>query len=140
MTSIASLLTGVAALLLAALLFAWTAWAIDRRFGARGLVLAWIVGAVFMSTLMAARVHVQQAALGFTEEQQRAFAPFPTFLLMCLAGLGAVTLVLYRRRRAGVEKFQAGTAVRSLGAFVLGVLGFFVIYAIVDVLGVVRGM
>lgn len=140
MTIIFSLLLGVAALLVAALLFSWTAWSIDRRFGTRGLVLAWIVGAVFLSAVMAARVHVQQAALGFTEAQQQAFAPFPTFLLMCLAGLGAATHVLYRRRRAGVEEFWGGTAVRSLGAFLLGVLGFFVVHAIADVLGIVGGM
>ena len=115
--------------------FAWAAWYAGQRWGVRGLVVAWLVGAIAITALMALRIQQQQAALGFSPEQQRQFVPFPTFLPMWAVALGAVVLVLRARLRAGDVRFSVGTAIRSLGAFVAGVVGFFLVYAAIDVAG-----
>ena len=74
--------------------FAGTAWHAARRYGARGLVVAWLVGAIAVTALMALRVQQQEDALGLSAEQQRQFAEFRTFFPMWAVALGAVVLAL----------------------------------------------
>jgi hypothetical protein len=117
----------------AGVVFAWAAWHAGRRWGSRGLAIAWILGAFAITGLMAARIHQQQAALGFTAEQQQRFSAFAEFLPMWVLAFGAVALVVRARLRAGEAKFTAGTAARSLGAFLAGVVAFFLVYAAMDI-------
>jgi hypothetical protein len=127
-----SILLVLLALAAAGILFAWAAWHMTRRWGPRGLAIAWITGTVAITAIMAARSHQQQAALGFSAEQQRAFAAFPRFLPMWAVAFGAVALVLRARLRAREAQFSAGTALRTLGAYIAGVIGFFLVYAAID--------
>ena len=106
-----------------------------RRWGSRGLAVVWIGGAFAITALMAVGIHRQQTALGFSAEQQRQFAVFPKFLPMWALALGAVALVLRARIRAGEARFTVTTAARSLGAFFAGVIGFFLVYAAMDIAG-----
>ena len=124
------------ALAAAGIAFAWATWHVGRRWGSRGLAAAWLAGAFAITALMAVRIHQQQATLGFSAEQQRQFAAFPRFLPMWALALGCVVLVLRARLRAGEVRFSVGTAARSLGAFLMGVFGFFLVYAAIDLIGI----
>jgi len=120
------------------LLFAWAAWHAARRWGGAGLAAAWAGGAILAAVLMTARVHQQQAALGFTPAQQQRFPVFTTFLPMWAAGFGGVALMLRGRRRRGTDGFSLGVAGRSLAAFVGGVVAFLLVYAALDVAALLR--
>lgn len=86
--------TTTSAFAVAGISFAWVGWHVGRRWGARGLAVAWLTSAVAITALMAVRIQQRQAALGFSAEQQQQVAAFPRFLPMWAAALGAVALLL----------------------------------------------
>jgi hypothetical protein len=85
---------------------------------------------------MTLQIHRAQAALGLTAVQQAGTPVFATFLPMWATALGAVALVPRRHLRAGSERFTAGFASRSFGAWLLGALTFFLVYAVLDIVAI----
>lgn len=118
--------------------FGWMAWYVSKRWGDWGVGLAWAIGALLVTALMTFQIHRTQTALGFTPAQQQRFSVFPTFLPMWATALGAVALTVRQRIRAGAARFTVGIAGRCLSAWLLGVLAFFVVYAILDISPILR--
>lgn len=135
-----NLLLALAAFGAVGLLFAWAAWRAARRFGTRGLVAAWALATLAVTALMAARIHQQHAALGFTPVQQNDALVFASFLPLWAAGHGGVALVVQRQVRVDglAAPFTRRTAARSLGAFATGVLLFFLVYIVRGVAALLR--
>jgi hypothetical protein len=117
--------------------FGWAAWLAGRRWGARAVALAWVLAVLAATGLMTAQIRQTQAALGLTAQAART-PVFATFLPMWAAALGAVALVVRRRLRTGGTRYTVGLAARSFGAWLLGALAFFVVYAALDIAALLR--
>ena len=119
-------------------LFGWAIWRAGTWRGAQGMILGWVLSVVGVTALMTFQIHRAQAALGFTPEQQQRFPAFRTFLPMWAVAFGAVALVIRRAIRRGEVRFTAGLAARSFGAWLLGALAFFLVFAALDVASLLR--
>lgn len=114
--------------------FAWLAWRADRAWGGVALVGAWIVASSLATGLMALRIHQQQAALGFTVEQQQQRAPiYQWFLPFWLVVFGAVAWRVRSRRQSSSNSFDRAIARSSLGALFVGFVGYFIVFVAYDI-------
>ena len=113
--------------------YGWAIWHAGRWRGGWVMLVGWTAAAVIITALMTFRIHVAQAALGFTPEQQGRINIFGMFLPFWAAALGGVTLVVWRAIRRGADRFTLSLAARSFGAALLGALLFFVVFATLDI-------
>lgn len=115
----------------------WLAWHAARRWGGRGLLLAWAGGTLAVTAVMAWRIAQQEAALGFPPDQASAGRPFGMFAPLWAVALGAQALVLRRARRhdAGATAPFAALAWRLVLAGFGGMLAYFILYALLDFAG-----
>lgn len=113
--------------------FGWAIWHAGRWRGHWAMLVGWAATAVITTALMTFRIHLAQAALGFTPEQEGLINIFGMFLPFWAAALGAVTLVVWRAIRGGADRFTLSLAARSFGAALLGALLFFVVFATLDI-------
>ena len=118
--------------------FAWLAWAAGRRWGGTGLVFAWLIGALVLASVMTWRVRQQQTAMGVSADMQAQLAVFPRLLPLLAIALGATALVVRKRLQSGQNTFSVGVAIGSAGAFLAGVIAFFVVYALLDLTSLLR--
>ena len=119
-------------------LFGWAIWRAGRWRGGWAMLGGWAVAAVIATALMTFQIHRTQAALGFTSEQHQRIPVFGMFLPLWAAALAAVSLVLRRAMRRGADRFTLALAVRSFGAWLLGALAFFVVFAALDFASLLR--
>jgi hypothetical protein len=119
-------------------LFGWAIWRAGTWRGARGIIIGWVLSVVGVTALMTFQIHRTQAALGFTPEQQQRFPVFWTFLPMWGVAFGAVALVIRRAILRGEVRFTAGLAARSFGAWLMGALAFFLVFAALDIVSLLR--
>jgi hypothetical protein len=106
----------------------WTA----RRFGGWALLPIWLAGSALAAGAFALRVRQIQAGFGVSNSSIGPFFVFWQFLPLWLFGLGAVTLLLVRRRRRGFLVFDRSVAIHSMGAFLGGALLWVLVYAAWD--------
>jgi hypothetical protein len=119
-------------------LFSWVLWRVVQRH-ARGLVIGvWLGAAVGVTALMTLQIHRTQTALGVSAALTARCPVFWWFLPMWVVALEAVALTVRRRVRVGDSRFSAGVAGRSLGAFWLGVLAYFVVFVALDIAAIIR--
>lgn len=121
---------GVGALAGAA--FGWVAWQVGRRWGTSAITVLWATTAVALTVIMAAWAIDTMAARGWTSEQQQRIPLFRWFLAMWGIPLWLVARSALRGVRSGVGRYTLGLAARSAGAWLLGVVVFFVVFALAD--------
>jgi hypothetical protein len=113
--------------------FAWLAWRIGRAWGGVALVGAWIVASSLATGLMALRIHQQQAALGFTVEQQQRAPIDEWFLPFWLVVFGTVAWRVHSRRHSSSSSFDRSIARSSLGALFVGFIAYFIVFVAYDI-------
>lgn len=113
--------------------FAWLAWRIGRAWGGVALAGAWIVASSLATGLMALRIHQQQAALGFTVEQQQRAPIYEWFLPFWLVVFGSVAWRVHSRRHSLSSTFDRSIARSSLGALFVGFIGYFMVFVAYDI-------
>ena len=114
-------------------LFGWVIFRVGRWRGGWAMTAGWAAAAVIFTALMTFRIHLAEAKLGFTPEQQARMPIFSMFLPMWAAALGGVTVVVWRSIARGVDRFTPALAARSFGAWLLGAFLFFMVFAVLDV-------
>jgi hypothetical protein len=119
-------------------LFGWVLWRVAQRTMGAPLIGVWLGAAVIVTALMTLQIRRTQTALGLSPAQQAWFPVFWWFLPMWVAAFGAIVLTVRRRVRAGSGRFSAGVAARSLGAFWLGIVAYFIVFAALDIAAIVR--
>ena len=119
-------------------LFAWAIWHVGRRSGAGLVIGVWLLAAVVVSSLMLIRIRLAQAALGLSAAQQARIPVFWWFLPMWVVAFGAVVFAVRPRVPTTDSRFSASMAARSLGAFWLGLVVYFMLFAALDIAGIIR--
>ena len=112
--------------------FGWAIWHTGRSHGGRAMLVGWAAAAVIVTALMTFRVHLAQATLGFSPEQQARIPIFGMFLPLWATSLGGVTFVVWRAIRRGADRFTLSLAGRSFGAWLLGALAYLIVFATLD--------
>jgi hypothetical protein len=112
--------------------FAWVIWRAGRWRGGWVMLVGWAAAAVISTALMQFRIHLAQAAIGFTPQQQGRINIFAMFLPFWATALGVVTFVTWRAIRRGADRFTPALAVRSFGACLVGALAYTIVFAAFD--------
>lgn len=113
--------------------YTWLALAVGHRWGARRLLLLWLVASVACAGLASLELTAYQTALGYSLAQQEEFGP--PLLVFCLifgTALGAVTLLVRRHLESEQVGFTIGIAIRSFGALLGGIFLFLFVFAALD--------